>query len=533
MLAKLNSRLDSRWIYAACLYPLLASIPYLIFTDRYDSPSRVLYLVLCAFFTGLILWVGISRRCVSLRARVGTYVIWIVAGLSLVYAAVCLYLAYGIRLLNGLGIVSDVALVEQMLWAGSQGHLFYSSFNNGSYLSGHFAPYLLVLTAIFALIPNIGIVFGLQTASLAAAGIVLFRLAERSYAKFPAFLLALAFWASPAILSQHLTLYNNHFAPLFWFAACYAFAVRKFFWFCAASVLAASVQEDIAFSLLVFALLAVLEKRSRLWKGWTIGFPLIWLAVAFLVIQTNAQNTGIALGGNFADLGSTPQQIGGALIQNPALIVQKMSVNFDAKLLWAYELTSPFLFVVPFFHPLALAALPDWLVFMFIPRPPDQYSAGYYNSLFISAVLFSAFALVVQRLTSPAVSPARTRLAKLLAVLVLGTNIAALPLVVTPEMFTTVNPARLETLNKIRSRLGANDCVTVSHDIAQPFAQRTQLFVIGLAAPQTIARCENLVVSEVILGNEENAQNIGTWLKTPTTFHQVLRENGIVFYSSR
>ena len=205
-----------------------------------------------------------------------------------------------------MGIVEDVALVEQILWGGSQGKFFYSSIYNGSALNAHFSVIFIPLTILFRLIPDIGIVFAVQAVLLPAASILIYLMAKASDDRILASIMGIAFLLSPAVISQPFTLYLNHFAIFFWLAAALAFWRKRFATFVCFSILAASVQEDIAFSLLIFALLAWLENRQRSWKLFSTIFPILWFTVAMLAIQANASATGQTLGGNFTDLGTTP-----------------------------------------------------------------------------------------------------------------------------------------------------------------------------------------------------------------------------------
>ena len=530
----LEEFLDSRWLYVAALYPALISVPYFFLTQNYASPSRVVYVFGCTGVAGALCAFAFSQRVATVRRRANLYAGWIFGGLAVLYVLVMFYLAYGVRITNGMGIVSDVANFEQVLWATARGRFFYSSFNNGSILSGHFALIYAPLSWLYSGFQNIGIVFATQTFLFAATAAILYRWLRNFTSRFPALLFALSFLVSPAVVSQNFSLYLNHFAPFLWCAAAYAFWRRNLLTFMLYSIFCALIQEDIAFSLLVFGLLAWLEKRSWQWRAFATLFPMLWFGVGLFVIQQNASVTGIALGGNFSEFGQTPEAIGQSMLAKPEIIFAKVFGHPLSKTLWVYELTSPFLFVLPFLSPLVLAAFPDWAVFMFANRAPEQYSVAWYYSLFIVTVLYTALVFVLAKLQTRFAPALQNRFVTLVSILLLCSNLAMLPLVISPDMFKTDDGSRMRAIQNARAQIPDNACVAVTYDIAQPFARRDELSILGLQRDEIILNCQYIVLSARLVAGEVDAPNsLSQRIRTARDFALVSNENGIELYTRR
>lgn len=525
--------LNSRWVYLAAAYPAIATIPYWFYTDRYNSLSRFAFVFGCAFGTGILLHLGLSSRWVGVRRGIARFTFWILMGLGLLYAGSMYFFAYEMRVKNAMGITSDLGIFEQVLWAGSHGYPFYSSPNYGTYLAGHFALYLLPLTAVYKILPDTGTIFAVQSLFTATAGILLYLLARTRLGKLPSLLIVFAFWLNPTTTSMQFAAYNNHFAPALWFAACAAYIKNRFGLFVVCCLLAASIQEDVALSLLVFALLAWHDKRSTVWRAFTFAFPLVWFLIAMLVIQNASAQTGVTLGGNFADLGQTPHEILSNLAAHPYIPVQKYLENAPAKGLWAYELLSPFLFILPFFHLIVLAGLPDWLVFTFIPRPPEFYSVGLYYSVLISAILFSASTLGLSSIRKRSLHFSGERFATTAATLFVGTNLVMLPLVVAPEMFTTRDPGRVAAIAHIQYLIEPDDCVAATYDIAATFAKRFEFYIVGVVREPVLLSCENIVVSNKALIGDSGAQKAIEKIELSGDYSQEFSADGLRLYKRR
>jgi uncharacterized membrane protein len=528
------ARLRSSYVLA--LYPAVVTLPYFIFTDRYASWQRAIYVVACSGFAAVLLISMLSPATKQLRSafkkRLEPLVAWVLIGVVLAYGFLMYYLAYQVRIRNGLGTSVDLAIYEQVLWASSRGHWFFSSFNNGSFLSGHFAPILIPLSLAYGLVSNISIVFGLQSFLLAAAAIPLYLLARDAWGRVAGLLLSASYLINPAIASQHLGFYLNHLAPFFWFAAMLAYLRKNFVAFVCLSILVASIQEDIALSLLVFAPMAWLGKRSRRWAVFCGCFPLIWFFIAIFVIQASSSATGIALGRHFADLGRTPEQIAQHLLIDPGIISAKFAANSPAKLLWVYELSSPLGFILPFGSMVAAAAFPDWFVFSFVPLSPDQYSVGWYYSLFISTVLFGALALALPRfgrlILPQGFGP---QVFKTASALVLCSSLAMLPLVFSPEMFSTGGGKRMLTLNAIKDIIPSQACVLVTYDVAQPFAQRYELYHLN-DIREIPSDCRYIVSSQQLFQLARTAPNV-TWARevgNAKAYDLVLDQNQLLLF---
>ncbi|MCL4489681.1 MAG: DUF2079 domain-containing protein [Chloroflexi bacterium] len=532
-----SPRRYSRWIYGGSVYPALIALPYFVLTDRYSGITRAGFVLACSALCLVLSFVVLSGRMERLRERLAARGSVIISLAVVGYVLVFFYLAYGVRLSNGLDSVTDTALIEQILWAGSQGHLFYSSYYNGVSLSSHFAPMLVPLTYLYAPFQNIGVVFLLKISLLALTAVPLYGLACDSSDRLSALFISFAFLLSPAVVSQHFQLYMNDFAPFFWMCAGLFFFRKRMWLFLVFSVLAASVQEDIAFSLLVFAVLAWLERRPARWKLVTVLFPAAWFMVGMLVIQLSPGQIGQVFGGHFTDLGQTPWEIARSLALNPNVVLAKILDNAPSKALWAYELLGPLLFLLPLASPVALGALPDGLVFGFIPLDSSQYSVSWYYSLLITTVLFMALVVSLRKLAG-ALSVRRfgVRISRIVGVTVLCSNLVLWPLVLSPAMFATDAGQRISTVRRIQALIPPDACVATTYDIAQLFARRYQLYTLGIDPDEKVLGCRYVVVTEAVAGVEKGSANyrrLFNVLEEVESYRLLLTENGFQVFVKR
>jgi len=204
---------------------------------------------------------------------IGAYVV--------VFSLICLwkYANFGYNAL-------DLAIINQTFYNSSQGQLFGLSIHPPSYLGDHFSPILILLLPFYSLWPQPPVLLILQTLLLALSAWPLFLLARKNLTERWSLFVALAWLLSPFV--QNANLYEFSFLPLaafliFW--ALYYYQQKNFLAFMTFIGLALLVREDVPLIILMFSVLALIERRSKKWLIWPALISVGWFILATVIID--------------------------------------------------------------------------------------------------------------------------------------------------------------------------------------------------------------------------------------------------------
>lgn len=207
---------------------------------------------------------------------------WIVIIAIVIYVAIFSFISlwkYYNFGYNGL----DLAIINQVFYNSAQGNFFASSIHPPNYLGDHFTPILFLLLPFYFLLKNPQSLLILQTLALALTAWPIYLVSKKILDKKWALFMALAWLFNPFV--QNINLFEFHFLPFatFFIVWIFYFYREKKFWpFLIFSSLALLVREDVAFVVVIFGLLAMIDRRQIKW--WLT--PILLSIVYFLLAVT-------------------------------------------------------------------------------------------------------------------------------------------------------------------------------------------------------------------------------------------------------
>lgn len=175
------------------------------------------------------------------------------------------------KLQHGLYNALDLGIFNQVFWQTTHGNFFGMTIHPHSYLGDHFALIILFLAPIYAVISRPETLLVLQILAVAAIPIPLLLLVKKTlktsvFGAFLAVLLTLLWVMNPYL--HNAILFEFHLYPiaallLAW--TYYFYRKKNTRWFWIFFLLLLSVREDISLTAFMFAVLAIVERRSWTW----------------------------------------------------------------------------------------------------------------------------------------------------------------------------------------------------------------------------------------------------------------------------
>jgi len=180
----------------------------------------------------------------------------------------------------------DLAIFNQVFFNSSHGDLWQMTIHPNLYLGDHFALIIPLLVPIYSLFRNPLNLLIMQTAILALTTLPIFLIAKKILAKPWPLVIALIWLLSPYV--QNINLFEFHLLPLatflvFW--TFYFYQIKKFGLFLTLACLSLLVREDVALTIFMFSILALIDKRSLKWKAWPSLISTIYFIIALKFIS--------------------------------------------------------------------------------------------------------------------------------------------------------------------------------------------------------------------------------------------------------
>jgi uncharacterized membrane protein len=272
----------------------------------------------------------------------------------------------------------DTAYYGQVLW-----NTWHGSFLSGNLqqqrlynppvstdLALHLSGALLMLVPVYGLLPHVLTLLVVRDLALAAAAWPLFLLARERMGGTAAIAAVGLYLLNPAVLAQSADAFHlSQLAPLPFFCALRAFVRAEFvpfaFWMVATIV----VREDVAITMVGFAVWALVRRRSLPWLAMSVGVPVVWWGIVTLLIQPAFGRWGNSVV-EMSFTGGRPARFGvfEVLLGNPAAILERV-LNDGLYYLYAMLRSVGFLAVLGSAGLLASAGLAANLLFarMFYP----------------------------------------------------------------------------------------------------------------------------------------------------------------------
>ena len=284
----------------------------------------------------------------------------------------------------------DLGIFTQTVSQTAAGYPFGLTIHPPSYLGDHFSPILFLLALPYRIFPHpLTLIFFLQLA-LAAGVYPLYRLSRRFISPGPALAVGLAYLLNP--FTQNLSLFEFHaiaFAvPLLLFAVD-AFQQKRFGHFLLWCTAALLVREDVALVVGAFALLALVERRRRVWVLAPALAAAAWLVLGFSIIHAASPLGNYKFSLYYAWLGENIPAIFHTILFRPLRwITQLLRIG---NLALVAGLLLPFLFL-PVAAPAALilAIGPLAQIALGAPGGGDLVLKTQYSALFLPG-LWTAF----------------------------------------------------------------------------------------------------------------------------------------------
>jgi uncharacterized membrane protein len=293
----------------------------------------------------------------------------------------------------------DLAKFDQAIWNTLHGRFLFSTLQNQSILANHFSPYMALLSPLFLVWSNVRVLFFVQVAGLAIAGLLLFKIVRLKHpALAPWFLLA--FYLNPALHEVALVEFRRvTLAVPFLALAYYALSVHKRWLMVLGLALALLCKEDIALLVLMVGLYLVLFERD--WR-WGLPVALVggaWaLAVTFWVVPAfEPPREGPVLYSQmntFCLEGDTYGEMLAYLARDPLLLFRRMFDRQGLLALWRVFL--PLGLVLPFLAPDWLLMVVPWIVLMLMSCTDMHKMTGWYAASILPG-LFAAVAVALSR----------------------------------------------------------------------------------------------------------------------------------------
>ncbi|MHB1325399.1 MAG: DUF2079 domain-containing protein [Thermoleophilia bacterium] len=395
----------------APLFLLPLSAPY--FTHRVassflkDNPSagRVLALAVCLLaltVTGsvvlkiLLFWHRSDKFLIWLERRAVRFLWAGVAIYFLVFVALA-FLAYA----RFKGFHSDLGQYNQTLWASLRGRIFWSTLEEtspDSYLGTHISPFLLLLLPFYAFRQSPLTYLFLRSLALSLAAVPLFYCVRRiTGSAIAGLVLAGAFLLHPEIVSQHFTAgYEVVFVAAFFFSAFYFFIEKRFGWFIFFLVMVLAVREDFIPAALIFAVYALIKRRSAAWILTPLALFIVWEVVTNLIFNLVIVHYGFNL--YYGHFGDSPLQMAKTIISHPIYALEEIRRYHSSYL---YNLFLPAGLVLPFASAAILFALPSLAFTLARGQDISAASGGisHYSVLVVAALWLSlaGFISIVQK----------------------------------------------------------------------------------------------------------------------------------------
>jgi uncharacterized membrane protein len=293
----------------------------------------------------------------------------------------------------------DLSSFDQAIWNTLHGKFMFSSIKNRSILANHFSPYMILLSPLYLIWPDVRILYFVQTAGLALAGLFLYKIVRLEQPRIAPWFL-LAFYLNPALHEiALLELRRVTLAVPYLALALYALYVKKRYLMVFGLFFALLCKENIGMIVLMIGLYLLLFERDWKWGlslmvlgGVWIAATMLWIIPAF---NPPGDPSGYRLVKYFDSWGDSFRGILSNILTTPLALIQRMFDKEALQALWRVFL--PLGILLPFLAP-------DWLLisvpsfaYMLISSFPRMHRLEDWYMASILPVLFAAIAVSLNR----------------------------------------------------------------------------------------------------------------------------------------
>jgi uncharacterized membrane protein len=280
------------------------------------------------------------------------------AGLLMLYALVMMFLTLQKHLTLSTGL--DLAIFDQKVWNSLYGTPLESTIVRSMETYGeHFSPLLIALAPLYALVDDARVLLIVQTVLLTTTALPIYWYARRYLGRGLALVIAVSFFASPALHSINLSHFHEIALamPLLSFAF-YFLLHRRYVPLLVCLGLLFLVKEDMAAMIVAFGVYIFLFQRRRL-LGTGIalfGAAALFFLVMYLVPALDQKDYVIARQA-FGNFGGTIPEIVGGMITDPGKVINLMGQEY--KIVFLLDLLTPLAFLPLMGFQITWIALPE------------------------------------------------------------------------------------------------------------------------------------------------------------------------------
>lgn len=245
----------------------------------------------------------------------------------------------------------DLAIFNNTFWNTLHGHIFEASIHPPSYLGDHFSPFIFLMLPLYALAPIPQTLLIMQTIAIALSGLPIYLIAKIILGKdkaWTALLVSFLWLVNPLVHNMNFFEFElMAFAVLGFLWVMWAYLAQRPWLFIIASLLTLSIREDFVFILFVFTFLALLEKRSLVWKIAPVALSACWGILAFASISMFAPHNSYKFLRYYGWLGGTDlTSIAMSFIMHPIQVLLHICTWYNIE--FVFGLLFPLFFFVNF-----------------------------------------------------------------------------------------------------------------------------------------------------------------------------------------
>jgi uncharacterized membrane protein len=254
----------------------------------------------------------------------------------------------------------DLGFFDNMFWWTVKGRIFYCSELEYTNLGMHTAFQWVQLIPFYWLFPGVPTLIFMQSLALGAAAIPVYLIARHVLQDHrTALLMAAAFVLLPPIVSQNVNQVEEPaFLAVYLLFATYFFVAERFRLFLVFAFIACLGRENIALAIFMFGIYALIIRRPWKWvvAPMVLGAVYFWLAMNVIMPYFRRGHFWHVMK-MFSYLGDTPSGIVINGLTHPMLVINHLLEY--SNMVYMILLVQPMAWVLPFFSPASLMALPD------------------------------------------------------------------------------------------------------------------------------------------------------------------------------
>lgn len=180
----------------------------------------------------------------------------------------------------------DLGIFNQVFFNSSNGNLYYFTIHPHSYLGDHFNPFLIILLPIYMIFKSPITLLFLQTFIIALCAIPIHLIAKHNLNKIWGLVIPILWLINP--ITININFFEFHllpFAMFFLLFSIHFYQKEKFGLFILFIILSLSVREDVFLVVIMFSVLAMIQKRTFKWMLWPALLSLIYFSTTQIIIS--------------------------------------------------------------------------------------------------------------------------------------------------------------------------------------------------------------------------------------------------------